>query len=225
MTPVGPGTTPSGAMPTAGGGIESWAGRTFLLHIPQENWAYPRDIGTEIGPFVPDFLIGVDTAATGAMSLTVTTANAAGAQEPCSPTTTVTGSSAGFPASQIGPASVPIHIKHVTEPGLQVNATIRNFTLTDVLPGAEAASGGGLVTSLDVRDLYPMFTQIDENPDTEMVCNALASFGSPCEACPHDGAMYCLEVEAVELGATEHATPITPVAAVTDPACAGANEL
>ncbi len=223
---AGPGA-PAAAMPPAGapaaaGGMEAWQGRVFLLDVPQDNWAYPRDIGTEIGPFVPDFLIQVDMAANGSMNVTMTTANELGQQEPCNPTTTITGVSTAFPSSQIGPADIPIHVKSVLVDGLQVNTTVRSFTLTDVLPGAAPASEGKLLTVLDVRELYPMFTKLSDNPEQDQVCNALASFGSPCEACPQDGAMYCLTVEALLLGASDYATPITPVPQVTDPACAGA---
>lgn len=205
------------------GDTTPWAGQTFILSIPEANWSEPMGLGAEIGPFVTPFLIRIDDAAG---NLTLTTANAAGQQEMCNPTVSATAANVPYPDSQIGPTRFPMHVKHVTEPGLQVNAVIHDLKLASVLPSNEGPATKGMLTAvMDMRDLAPMFTALtDRTPDS--VCRSLQdALGAPCTACPHDGAAYCLQIEAVFLGATPWVGELTPVVeGSTDPSCVGANE-
>lgn len=217
---------PPTTVPTGGGTADTtqWAGRTFILTVPQANWSEPRGLGEQIGPFVPSFLISfVDAMGT----VTLTTANAAGQQEMCNPTTSTAVANVPYPNSSIGPVNFPIHIKHVNEPGLQVNATIYNLALLNVIPGEMPATDGELTAVMDMRDLYPMFTLLSSNPTPDSVCAALESgLGVPCESCPQDSAAYCLSIKAVLLGAADWQGTIVPVApGSTDASCVGANQM
>src|SRR5690606_13197349 len=158
------------------------------------------------------------------VSLTITSADVNGTQEMCTATTTVAATTGGpYPGVQIGPVDFPVHLKNQNDSTIQVNAIIRGLTITNVLPGAAPAEDGELVATMDMREIYPMFTLLS-NPDANSVCNALESFEAPCEPCP-DGQLYCLTITAILLGATEAASAVTPVAAGTQPAtCIGASD-
>lgn len=199
--------------------MSPWVGKSYLLSVPEDNWIDPQGIGPEIGPHVPSFLMRVDAGTSDSVSLTLTSADATGAQEMCTPTTTVAATTGGpYPGVQIGPVDFPVHLKNQNDP-VQVNATIRGLTITNVLPGAAPAEEGELMATMDMREIYPMFTLLT-NPDPDSVCNALESFEAPCEPCT-DGQLYCLTITAILLGATETTSAITPVAA---PTCVGASD-
>jgi hypothetical protein len=206
-----------------GGDASPWTGRTFLLTVPENNWISPEGIGPEIGPHVPSFMMMVNSGTSSSVEVTVTSADATGAQEMCTPTTMAPTTAGPYPDVQIGPFDFPVHLK--TQDGsVHVNATIMGMTMKNVLPGAEPAEDGEVVATLDMREIWPMFTILmAENGDD--VCTALESFGAPCQACPSDSQVYCLTIEAILLGATEVSAPVTPVDAATLPAtCAGASD-
>jgi len=155
----------------------TWNGKTFLLNsskIPKGAWTRPKGVGSELGGFVPQFLIGVDSSAA---NVTVTTAQN-GVQDPCTVTATV-------PLGGTHPDSailVPAFKAHIT--GVDNNkqprsaiATIRNLTLTNILPGS--TNDGQLDATLDMSDLVPLFYLI-ANPDKDSVCAALNDFGAAC---------------------------------------------
>ena len=196
-------------------GPNAWVGHTYLLEIPPSHWAQPKNVGGDIGLFVPQFVIQVEAEAEGNLDMLIGTASA-GVQEPCNPTVAVTVPS-DYPEVQIGPFDFPMYIKHTTEP-VAVNATVYNLTITDVLPNGDAvAEEGELLATLDTRDVAPMFTQLGDNPTADAVCTALADFEASCEACPSDSQEYCQTLRAVRLGATE-SDPIEPIDAASVPA-------
>lgn len=185
-----------------GGGASPWAGKTYLLEIPDSYWTEPRGIGDDIGPFAPHFLISVEGGSASAPEINIGTA-AGDAQDLCNPTTRVQATSS-YPNVQISSSSFPVHIEHINEP-IQVNGTIYNMTISNVLPDGDTITDAGeLVATMDFRDVYRMFTAlVDPTPDS--VCDALADAyqdsGTQCEACPADGMSYCLTMKAAFLGA------------------------
>jgi hypothetical protein len=54
---------------------------------------------------------------------------------------------------------------------------------------------------MDMRELYPLFTQI-LSPSPEAVCGALESLEAACTACS-DGELFCLTMTANYLEATK----------------------
>jgi hypothetical protein len=195
-------------------GSSRWVGKTYLLDIPAANWAEPPGIGGDIGDFVPQFLIGVESAAAGNLTITLGTA-AGGAQDPCTPTTQVTTSAAEYPRTQIIAARFPMRIVDAVN-AITVNTTIHDLTLTNVLPAESAAKDGELKATADIAEIYPLFTKIP-NATKESVCSQLAAFGAPCAICAANAQPYCLTIKAVELASTAAPTPVAPILASTLP--------
>ena len=174
----------------------SLAGKTFILTIPRNNWTEPRDVGRDIGDFVPQFAIEVVSASAGALTVNLGTARE-GTQDTCNVTRQVSGTS-----TALGPEDFPIHLVH-TNGEVKVNATAYNLTMRNVLPGDAPATMGELTTTMDMRELYPMFTLIPD-PTPDSVCMALVMIEEMCEPCPTDGAAYCLSIKAERAGAVEN---------------------
>jgi len=196
-----------------------WVGQSFLLSVPADRWTEPAGIGSDIGNFVPNFIIEVSSVSDGSLQANLGTADDNGAQDLCNPTTSITGT-AQPPSVQIGPAEVPLRIVDADH-GVVVTAMAHDFTLTNILPDGDVmATEGELSATVDARELYPLFYLLT-NPTPDVVCSALLSFGAACSACPGDGAAYCLSLKAVRLGATElTGTNLQPVdAASLDSSC------
>jgi hypothetical protein len=191
-------------------GASAWTGQTYVLAVPENNWAEPTGVGQDLGEFVPPFAIQVESAADGSYDVLLGTTDPAGAQQPCNATTRVTATSAGEPAIQIGPVEFPLYIKHVREEGLAVETVVHNFMLKDVLPnGATPSETGELTAVVDIRDIYELFTQIlGRTPDS--VCEALSS-NAACSPCAADGQPYCVSLRAILLGATPSPLVLSPI--------------
>jgi hypothetical protein len=174
----------------------SLAGKIFILEIPRNNWTEPRDVGRDIGDFVPQFALEVVSDSGGSLAVNLGTARG-GTQDTCTATQQVSATSA-----QLGPLNLPIHLVH-TNADVRVNATAYNLTMRNVLPGDSPATMGELTTTMDMRELYPMFTLIPE-PSPDNVCMALTMIEETCEPCPTDGATYCLSIKAERAGAVEN---------------------
>ena len=180
-----------------------WVGRTYLLDIPANNWTEPQGVGSEIGMFVPQFLIAVEGSAEGELDVVVGTAEA-GEQSECNPTTNVSMATSDFPEVQVGPFEFTAVITGLEENTLAAN--IHDLTFTNVLPEAgDPPDEGEVLATVDSRELFPLFTLIT-NPTPERVCAALDSFEAMCEACPTDGEEFCLTLRAQAVGASEFAT-------------------
>lgn len=193
-----------------------WNGHTYTLSIGDRNWTEPRGVITDIKDYVPQFVFEVhgDSAA----SFDVTTATAhADVQDPC----TVTGSLPGS-GNAIGPADFPLRIKHLRE-DIVVQATLHDLSFVQALPTAGVVSTTGTFSgTLDARDVAPLFTQIDADPTADDLCATLAQLSPPvpCQACPQDGAAYCLTLKAEKLGALQSdGTTIEPITKPSDPSC------
>ena len=202
-------------------GSSQWVGKTFLLDTPaigESNWTEPSGFGSDIGSYVPQFLIGVEAGSGDALTITLATATA-GVQDPCNVTTPVTSSGAEYPNSLIQATAVPVIIMN-TKTLAKVPATVHNFTLKNVLPGASAATNGELDATVDVADLYSLFYAFGANPTKDSVCSptdstkGLPAFGVNCETCPQqNGGSYCLTLQAVQIGATLAPSPVKTVLA------------
>jgi hypothetical protein len=194
----------------------AWVGHTYMLEAPEANWLEPTpQIGEPFAPFVPQFLMKVTGNVGSNLDVMFGTA-LAGAQDLCTPTTTVPATES-YPSMQLGPADVMLHLKHIDDP-IEVFATARNFTLKDVLPPRDM---GEMTTTMDTRDIYPLVNNLP-NVMPQTVCDAFEqNYMSPCEPCPHDASAFCITIKAIELAATESDIDLVPVdpAVVDDPAC------
>lgn len=201
----------SGTLAACGGGGSddtTWNGKTFLLDsskIPKGAWSKPKGVGGDLGGFVPQFLISVDS---DAANVIVTTAQD-GVQDKCTVTAKVP-LGGTRPDSTI---SVPVFKAHITgvdnkqQPRSAI-ATIRNLALTNILPGS--ANDGKLDATLDMSDLVPLFYLL-ENPDKDTVCASLKDFGAPCVTCEASGQPYCEQLQAVQISASSTSATVTQV--------------
>ena len=195
---------------------DAWIGNTYVLEVPEAKWTEPPGIGVEISGFVPQFLVQVQGASGSDVEVLLGTGSMA-EQESCGPTQTVTASSS-YPSMQIGPVDHPIYVRHATE-DIEVAATAYDLTLTDVLPGGGSATGE-LVATMDMRELYPLFTLLI-TPTPETVCTALSMSSAmvPCEYCG-DGEPFCLTIKAEGVVAEPSDLTVQPIdAGALDASC------
>jgi hypothetical protein len=214
-----------GAIASCGNGDSGphWAGKTYLLDTPAvspANWTKPKNVGGDIGGYVPQFLMGVEAGAGSALTITLTTAFD-GKQDMCNPTTQVTASAANYPSSQILVPSFPIHIidPSVDHPA-NVHSTAHDVLFKDVLPGDSAAKVGELDATVDLAELYKLFYLVP-NATPDIVCSTLSAQGGvPCEVCAFNQLQYCLTLQASQIVATQTTATITPLAlSALDPSC------
>lgn len=207
----------SEAEPDPGPETNPWNGKTYLLDVTERDWAEPRGIGSEIDNFVPNFLMRIEGESPDTFDVVMATATPDGVQDPCNLTSMVTGTR-GADGVAIGPTEFPLHIQHTEEP-VAVDGPIYDFKLTNVLPRGRALSEEGeLVATMDFRDIYELFTLID-NPTPELVCQELGGMYGDCVPCPNDGEPFCLTVKAIYLGAAPTDTAIEPIDAIDEAAC------
>jgi hypothetical protein len=164
---------------------------------------------------VPQFLIGVAAGSGSDLSITLATA-INGAQDMCTPTKQVTASGAKYPNIDISVPSFPIHISvAIAKKTAQVETTVHNFVLKDVLPGLSSNATSELDAVIDLAEMYPLFLQISESIRTkEEVCKELPPLSNNqanCELCEFNQQTFCLTLQAVQFGATEVGTTIKSV--------------
>lgn len=192
----------------------TWENRNYLLEVPSTQWTEPPQVGNDIGEFVPHFLLHVSGSAPDRFTVTLGTADADGQQNLCSVTSELEARAAASGGVQIGPGALAVHLVHPTQP-VEVDATIRELTLSNVLPsGGKVAKEGELAAVIDARELYPLFTLLPE-PSPETVCAALDSYNAACVPCPTDGESFCLSLKAERLGASETEGSVVVVDAET----------
>jgi|GEM_PF-6111405 len=199
-------TSPSGS---------AWAGKTYLLNIPDTRWKKPSgDVGREVGQFVPKMIFTLENATDG-VDVLLGTSDEQGVQNMCSPTVET---KAAEPEKQIGPVTTKLHITN--DIGSSLFATAHDLTLTNILSETpEATTQAGQFTArLDVREVYSLFHELG-NPTADVVCDTLQnSFEISCIACP-DGQTYCLDLLAVGLVAKPLANGDVEEVTSEDPSC------
>jgi hypothetical protein len=205
--------------PASGPSSKEWVGKTFLLDtpaLPPGYWVQPRGIGGDVGAYVPQFLLGVQAGSGDDLLITLTTTLGQpnpGVQDTCVPTTQVTASGSGYPNIDIQASSFPMRV-YDEKRQVYVNGTAHNLALKNVLPGNQDTSSASLVATVDIEDLYSLFTLIGPNPTKDDVCSTLQAQGNiPCETCAHSGRAYCLTLKAVQVSTTPVATPVQTITA------------
>lgn len=181
-------------------------GTTYILSIDPESWS-PAAVGTEVGDFVPPFLFKVESMEDGSAQLLIGTAENNSTQQACNPTALVTATGSDVPSLSSGPDDVPIYVvnagteENPVDPPVRVLSTMYDFTMEGVLPDGSGEPKGTINVTMDIREIYSLFTQIlNATPDS--VCEALNQLDVPCEPCG-DSEVYCLTMTASYLEAQE----------------------
>jgi hypothetical protein len=199
------------ATPTA----SEWSGHTYALNIGERSWTDPRGVINDVKDYVPEFVFEVQGDSTTSFKALTATADM-DVQRPCNATKLLPGA-----GNAIGPADYPLRIKHLRE-DIVVNAVLHDVSFVDALPtGGVVSTTGKFSATLDGRDVAPLFTQIDANPTPDELCSTLAQLSPPvdCQACPHDGAKYCLTLKAEKIGFTESTVALKTIDTPTDSSC------
>lgn len=201
---------------------KDWIGKTFLIDTPQlppRNWVEPKNVGGDIGFYVPQFLIGVEAGNGSDLLITLTTTLGdpqPGAQDKCVATTQVTASGADYPNIEIVADSFPMRV-YDDQKKVYVSATAHDLKLKNVLPGNPDAATAELIATVDVEDLYSLFYLVGPNPTKDDVCLVLKEQGGiSCASCAHNGRSYCLTLRAVQVQAELAATAVEKI---TSPSC------
>jgi hypothetical protein len=210
------------------GNSSHWSGKTYLLSVPEKHWTKPsRDIGGEIAPFVPQFLLAIGGSGSN-LTVTVATAKTDGSQDTCNQTQQSTLSDSQYPDSQIVVSEFPMLFQQLDDTvtpneTITLRSTLHDLTFTNVLPGDSPATAGSLAVTADIAELYPLFIKVLPKPTTaDSVCSTVASTlgWSPavCPQCTFNGTSYCLNLGAVQLGATLATATVKSVSAADIPA-------
>jgi len=214
MEPATSAPTPGLGPDPAGAPGAAWVGKTYLLRTSAGDWTTPRGIGQDIGPYVPGFLLRIDSADGTNVGITIGTVPAETSMSPldmqdaCTATQAVVAQSATFPGITIGPLDFTTYL---TNMGYAVNAHIRGLTFSNVLPGA-AEPVGTLTATLDFREVAHLLTLLP-TPDPGSACTALEeSRMAPCTACA-DSQPYCLTIAADPVEAIEFTGAFADLAA------------
>jgi hypothetical protein len=189
-----------------------WAGKTFLLNIPLENWAKPRGLGSQIGLVVPQFIIGLQAGTGSDLSVTLGTARE-DKQDLCNTTTPATTSESQYPGSTISLTEFKMLVVSATTGAgapIQVRTTAHNVTFKDVLPGSTTATDGYFEATIDFGELYPLFPKVTP-PTSTGACGLLSQVSAACTTCAHNGKPECLTVRAEQLGAVATSTQMKQV--------------
>lgn len=171
-------------------------GKTYLVRVAPADWS-PPGVGNDIAPYVPGFLLRVDSARDLDVDVTIGTAGPTepAEQDVCTATKRVTGRS--HPGVRLGPVE---YRTYLVNRDYAVNATVHDLELLDVFPDG---SNGSLTATLDFRDLSHLFTDLP-TADPNVACRALPSIvlDAACAPCP-DGESFCVTIAAAPVMVTE----------------------
>jgi hypothetical protein len=180
----------------------AWEDRTFVMDLRGFVWTEPSpEVQTAIGDFAPPLLLSVGSCTSEQCSVRIGTLKDDGTQELCSPTVQTLLVSGTPGQSQIGPVDLPLFIQS-PQKDVAVLATAHDFTISDAsIYGNGTTTEDRIVTTMDVRELYPAFTLIAPTPSADLVCAAFEAVGG-CQPCA-DGAPYCFTLVIEQLSARE----------------------
>jgi hypothetical protein len=184
-----------------------WVGKTYLLDTPtidEGNWTEPKGIGSEVGTWVPQFLIRIESGSGDDLDITLATARG-GIQDSCNPTTQVTATGANYPASQIIVSAFPMRIEDTNPSRAKIlPTTVHDVILANVLPGDSPTTTSELTATIDFGELYP-FMHVIPDPTPTSACETFkVNGGIDCEKCAFNQQPYCMTIKAVEINsATE----------------------
>lgn len=194
-----------------------WAGKTYLLDIPPKHWNQPsnKNVAQAVGDFVPQFLISLSGSAGSETALFATASN--GAQDKANSTRQVTLSKSKFPDSEMVINEFPIRFSRTDDStGKTVNvcATIRDLTFTNILPGENDTprNDGKFSATGYMGPLAPLFF-LQDNPTADSICTMLGGdqYQVPCQKCSFNGENHCLTIGAVQLGSTSSSASVEQV--------------
>jgi len=210
-------------------GPSAWAGHTYFT-TPADPYTYltqpaQSSVAQQMAKFIPNFLLKVNSVSEDTVAITIAPAKKQTnppEQDPCNATVEVSATVSSYPQIQIGPIDFPLFITNTPkdEPSVTAHATVRRFSLADVLPDGNTTSEKGRLSALvDAREVNSLVTVLQgESP--EGVCAAMKeTFDTECVPCP-DSQVLCLLLEAEGFGAEAAEINVRPMTeSDVDPSC------
>ena len=177
------------------------AGKTFIWDIPTMAWSVPKGSGPEFGQAVPDMMFTITEALeNGSMTFFVGTADVDGTQSSCTTTVDVPATVTENPGFETTPMDFVTYGENLFEeaPVHQVKASMYGMALSGyfvVENGLVGIRKGAIEMVVDFRETYRLF-HLRPNATPDSICEEAPDFNANCEACPSDGAPYCLALKA-----------------------------
>jgi hypothetical protein len=209
-----------GASGSEGNTANTWVGHTYFV-TPADPYTYltkpaSSTVAKKLANFVPNFLLKVNDASDDKVAITVAPAKKqtdSPEQDLCNTTVDVEATTSSYPSIQIGPTEIPLYITSTPsgKPPITGRITVREFSLTDLLPNGSAVSESGRFSALvDAREANTLVT-IEEGLSGEELCLILQDeFATECVPCP-DSQVLCMLFEAEEIGAIRTETKVKPM--------------
>ena len=169
----------------------------YDLDLDSGNWVIPPGVGDLIATLIADADIEIlimPTAVKAKASFLGALGDGDQAQELCTETIPLGGATFDDPYFELSADALPLAVE-----GL--NITIEDLFLSgSFAPDGTSISGAVLAGAVDTRPLVPL---LDPQGKDTAVCDLVAGFGIPCEACSDGTGDFCLSVRVEDIVANE----------------------
>jgi hypothetical protein len=198
-----------------------WVGHAYLV-TPADPYTYlttpdDRTLTKQLAKFIPNFLLKVKSATADKVQLTLAPAvkqTKPPKQDGCNVTVEASATVSMYPRIQIGPMDLPLYVTNTPEGEAPLTAriTVREFSLSDILPkGGTSSETGAFSALVDIREVAPLLLNM-EGLTPPQICNVIKSnYTAECAPCP-DSEFLCLLFQADDFGAVDADTDVKTVA-------------
>lgn len=187
-------------------------GRVWAIDLTSAEMVEPPGVGDVLITYIDDpvALLAATAADEQSVSLLMAPTTGDDLQDLCANTPSFSASLVDNPTVSFGPEDVELPYEDTT---LSLLDTEASFVLG---PDGSFLTEGTLSTTLDTRSLDPVLAPDEPAGAT---CSIFAGFGVECGPCPGDGDLYCVNLRYINIEATAHLVPLTPVLGECDPSC------
>jgi hypothetical protein len=197
--------------------MDRFIGKTYIVGFDPGYWTTPKDVGSEIGAYVPAFVFQITAVDGDDFTALLGTATGDGEQDMCNKTIEVTGTLDDNPHFILAPVD---YEAIVTGAEIAVISPIYNFSISGSFADEGASFKRGQLDALmDLRDIAPLFHLVSEDSRTaENLCEMMNDeLSYECEVCPFDSsASLCVTLKAEMFKAAAVALDLQEVAAMDE---------
>lgn len=200
-------------------------GKTYTIAFDPNYWSVPRDVGSDIGEYVPAFMFTFTTVDAAAMTFEALlgTANDDGTQDTCNKTVTVTGTFEDAASTVFKTTAIDFEAILTGPPDSSTNippnaiAPIHDFALQGTFTNQGAGFKFGVIDAImDLRDISCLFMLVTDpaNRNPEYICAQMNDqLAYDCEVCPFDQTpSSCVTMKAELFKTTETTATMVEVA-------------
>ncbi len=187
--------------------------KAYLIKFDKGYWYSPKDVGQEVGMYVPGFVFQFKTVSDdGTFTAIVGTSDEDGKQNVCNKTFSMTGKientteTNGTDITSFNTDTIDIEailsgpLDENTNKNPQTIAPIRNFSIGGIFVdqgnGFKKGTMNALMDFRDIACLFALLSEEDRNADN--ICGLMYdTLGYNCESCPFDTAVsHCVTMKA-----------------------------